>query len=143
MKHCHTCNTETPKTDFHKRTASRDGLAARCKRCQSAYDKSRANLPTRVKARKEYAKTERGIERSNAAKKAYIDRWPVKRAAHVLVGNALRDGKIKRETECSKCGSGYRVQAHHDDYQYPLSVRWLCDLCHKQWHSENGEGLNP
>jgi hypothetical protein len=29
------------------------------------------------------------------------------------------------------------VIAHHDDYNYPLRVRWLCRKHHKRWHRDN------
>lgn len=29
------------------------------------------------------------------------------------------------------------VQAHHDDYNHPLTVRWLCQPCHYEWHKHN------
>ena len=71
MKHCNTCNSDKEKSEFHKRKASIDGLAARCKSCQSAYDKKRANNPDRVEARKKYAKSESGI----AASKRAREKW--------------------------------------------------------------------
>lgn len=30
------------------------------------------------------------------------------------------------------------VVAHHDDYAFPLVVRWLCIPCHMDWHLEHG-----
>jgi len=41
------------------------------------------------------------------------------------------------------CGSSEYIHAHHDDYDKPLDVRWLCAAHHKQWHDENGEAKNP
>ena len=62
-------------------------------------------------------------------------RWekanPEKRAAHIAVNNALRDGKIERKN--CKCGSD-SVQAHHADYANKLDVTWLCKTCHDKAH---------
>lgn len=30
-----------------------------------------------------------------------------------------------------------KVQAHHDDYNKPLDVRWLCQVHHHEWHKNN------
>ncbi len=45
---------------------------------------------------------------------------------------------------CEICGAfgkndkGKRkVHAHHDDYNKPLNVRWLCEEHHREWHRHN------
>ena len=140
MKHCNACNTDKESCEFHKRKASLDGLAAICKSCQSSYDKKRANNPGRVLARLQYSKTEAGKVAAARAKKKYIDSNPIKRNAHMIVGNAIRGKKLFKEP-CEVCGCS-EVHAHHDDYSKPLNIRWLCPTHHEQWHKEKGEGLN-
>lgn len=143
MKTCYTCNTEKDESFFGKRTASNDGLAHKCKDCQKAYDKKRANLPHRVGARLNYSKTENGKARGSAAKKRWLEKNLVKRSANVIVGNAVRDGRIIKSDSCEACGSNpSKLHGHHDDYAHPLAVRWLCPPCHSKWHKENGEGKN-
>ena len=98
------------------------------------YERRRANAPHRVEARKAYAQTPEGKAAASRAKRAFIERNPLKRAAHVAVGNALRDGRLVRQP-CEVCGE--RAQAHHDDYSKPLEVRWLCTTHHAEWHKHN------
>lgn len=134
-KQCSTCGKLKPHSEFHKRKASKDGLSPKCKLCAREYDKARANEPHRVLARKEYAKTEGGIEKNSSAKKRYIEENPKKRAAHIAVGNAIRDRKLIKQP-CEVCGVE-DVQAHHCDYNKPLEVMWLCVKHHVEWHKEN------
>lgn len=53
------------------------------------------------------------------------------------VNHAIRDGKLKREG-CEICGSS-ESEAHHDNYNFPLDVRWLCFSHHREWHKKNPE----
>lgn len=61
--------------------------------------------------------------------------------AHNAVETALEQGLLQRPENCEQCGLGgrmrdgrSRIQAHHDDYNAPLLVRWLCQTCHHEWH---------
>jgi hypothetical protein len=38
---------------------------------------------------------------------------------------------------CEVCGSEEEIHAHHDDYNKPTEVRWLCKTHHNEWHLEN------
>lgn len=62
--------------------------------------------------------------------------------AHNAVSNALRDGKMVRGERCESCGALENLHGHHDNYNYPLKVRWLCAHCHCNWHKRNGEGIS-
>ena len=133
MKKCTRCGNEKPLTDFQVRSASNDGYTASCKQCLSDYDKSRANLPHRVKAREKYQKTDEGKAAKAKATIRYKEKNPKKNAAHHAISNAVRDGKIKRHC-CLLCGDE-KTEAHHTHYDDPLAVIWLCTKHHKQAHA--------
>jgi ribosomal protein S27AE len=57
---------------------------------------------------------------------------PKEANARFLVAYAVRCGRIKK-TKCVKCGNK-NSQAHHEDYDKPLEVIWLCPVCHKALH---------
>lgn len=130
-KLCGQCRKVLPASSFHKRAASVDGLAACCKLCQRDYDAARVHAPHRVAARQKAAKKVTPLKKRDYIA-AYWASYPQKRAANVLVGNAVRDGKITRQP-CQAC-THPKAQAHHDDYSKPLDVRWLCTKCHGAHH---------
>ena len=41
----------------------------------------------------------------------------------------------KQKQPCERCGST-NAQLHHDDYERPLDVRWLCPACHGLEHRQ-------
>lgn len=43
----------------------------------------------------------------------------------------MRDNRLERQP-CEVCGA--QAEAHHDDYNKPLEVRWLCFKHHREWH---------
>ena len=63
---------------------------------------------------------------------AWEKRNPKKKRASNMVSNAVRDGKLIKQP-CEKCGHK-KVEAHHDDYDKPLDVRWLCKKHHHEHH---------
>ena len=79
-------------------------------------------------------------EKFNATSKRWSERNPEKRRAYSAVGNAIRDGKLKKGP-CEGCGRqpSNAVHAHHDDYAKPLEVRWLCTRCHGREHRAKNE----
>ena len=157
-KICFKCNVLKPLSEFYKHKMMADGHLNKCKECNKKdvrenraeridyyleYDKSRANRPDRVKARLLYSQTEQGKASRRKATKKYLEANLIKRAASYLVNNAIRDGKLKKSYVCEECNANdVRIHGHHDDYAYPLSVRWLCSKCHCKWHKENGQALN-
>jgi hypothetical protein len=70
----------------------------------------------------------------NPRQKAYPGLTP-QRVAHMAVWRALRDGDLLKPDKCSECDRGdRRIDAHHEDYERPLAVEWLCRSCHMRRH---------
>jgi hypothetical protein len=156
-KICFKCGTEKKLSFFYKHKGMADGRLNKCKECTKKdsrdnreknidyyleYDRGRSNHPLRVKARRAYAQTEQGKKAYAKSAKKWVERNHIKRSAHIILGNSLRRGDIKKSSNCEDCGISHkRIQGHHDNYTKPLDVRWLCPKCHIKWHKENGEGL--
>lgn len=60
---------------------------------------------------------------------------PDERKARQMVSTYLMRGKIKK-SPCEICGNP-KADAHHDDYNKPLEIRWLCRKHHAEWHMMN------
>lgn len=56
----------------------------------------------------------------------------LRRRARYALNHAIRDGKIIKKT-CEKCGNE-KSEAHHEDYNKPLEVVWLCFKHHRELH---------
>lgn len=151
MKKCNQCGQAYSLANFYKHPAMGDGHLGKCKECVKAnvranyrknrehyrrYERERANLPHRVELRNAYAQTAEGRVAARRARRRYFERNPEKRRAHIMTGNAIRSGRLKRQP-CEVCGDT-RVHAHHDDYAKPLDVRWLCPRHHAEHHKMAG-----
>ena len=135
-KKCFKCHTEKPLTEFYKHAQMGDGHLNKCKECTKndankhrsenldkirAYDRERGKLAHRIAQRTEV----------NRAWRAEDTR---RRKAHSAVSQAIRNGTLQR-IPCIRCGE-VKSLAHHEDYDKPLDVMWLCQPCHKQRHKE-------
>lgn len=153
MKTCTKCGESKPLTEFYSGSATckqcyrqrvRDNRQAKIDYYQ-AYDRDRADLPERVETRKRVAAERRAdpVRRSidEERGRCWRNRNFVKRRAHVIAGNAIRDGYLVKPDCCQRCGSHCEVHAHHEDYYRPLEVTWLCRPCHSKRHREINEEI--
>lgn len=133
-----------------------DGRLGKCKECTKSdatqhrsknldrikeYDRLRGQDPKRKKRNlinyyKRISSPE-GRRREWERSAQWREENKLKRAAHIMVGNALKSGRLLR-TSCEKCGSK-NSEAHHEDYLKPLDVNWLCKECHGARHRELNE----
>ena len=135
-KECFKCNSVKPLEEFYKHPSMPDGHVNKCKECNKndvtanrnkniervrAYDRERAKNPERMQANLEINRAWRAEDKR-------------RQVAHSAVARAIRNGSLVR-IPCIKCGE-QKSLAHHEDYDKPLDVMWLCQPCHKQRHKE-------
>lgn len=134
---CKVCGEAKPAWDFYQSNGST------CKNCVRARVRARSRSNPMVQAYdRQRAKTPEKKQATREVVKAWRENNPQAYKAQTALGNALRDGKIKRQP-CEVCGAA-KVHAHHEDYAKPLNVRWLCALHHHRLHADNpdAEGKN-
>lgn len=95
------------------------------------YDKLRSTEKHRVLKKREQSKE-------------YTKAEPLKRKAQGLVGNAIKNGVLKRSNVCEYCGKECKTHAHHSSYSREmwLIVTWLCAKCHNRLHNDMKYRLN-
>jgi len=76
---------------------------------------------------------DKNIEKRQAYARHYSVKHPEKRYAHSLVRRMIKAGTITRKP-CFVCGSENRIEAHHEDYNKPLEIIWLCHKHHMEIH---------
>jgi len=135
-KECFKCKAIRPLEDFYKHPRMPDGHVNKCKNCNKndvtanrnkniekirAYDRERSKEPERIKTNAEVNRAWRAEDKRRTA-------------AHNAVARAIRNGSLFR-LPCVRC-KAEKSLAHHEDYDKPLEIMWLCQQCHKQRHKE-------
>lgn len=126
------CGAEKPLSCFYKHPQMADGHVNKCKDCnkKDVTDNRNKKIEYYRQYDRERDTPERQLRRGNERRSVE----PLKYKARTAVGNALRDGRLFRQP-CEVCGSEVDVHGHHDDYSKPLTVRWLCQPHHQEWHN--------
>lgn len=146
MKVCLDCSQSKEDYLFPKK-------GSYCKLCMNIRSKAyREKYPEKYKA-----SSKRTREKNKEKLRAYYKAWykeggrkrkegysadnyawgrnnPEKRRAQQAVKYHIRRGVITRPKSCSICGDEGMISAHHEDYNKPLEVIWMCSSCHKTHH---------
>lgn len=144
MKRCSTCRVVKPKGDFYNKQNN-------CKNCSK-----KAATAWRIMNREKYNEHLSNFARKNPnyicpsslnnpdyqreyysknkdrllkIKREKYD--PIKHLAYNILRLAIVAGKIVPPKSCENCSKeGKRLIGHHEDYNKPLEVIWLCKSCH-------------
>jgi len=143
-KRCKTCTMDKPVAAFAAHRTTRDRLRSDCRACVAVrsarhYQANRAKVLERCRQRD---KTAAG----KAAMIRHATKWQNKNRPKIRAQDKLkyhvRVGHIKRQP-CERCGNP-KTHGHHEDYDKPLEVVWLCARCHKARHAElKAAGVTP
>lgn len=156
MKLCKVCLCEKDENQFHKNQK-------KCIDCERKHNRERylKNKDVIIKRSSLYQKThykekrikieewrDKNREKVRAQNRESYQRnkeWykkrtidPIKKEARYLLNLAVVTGKIIKPDNCQRCDESKKLSAHHDDYNKPYDVRWLCGKCHK---IEDGQRL--
>lgn len=134
-KLCPKCGIVKSYNEYNKSTKAKDGLQSSCRDCRSAAQRlARSTEAGRAKDIR-YRNSRLGKETARNNMQVFRQNRPEYVEIYNTVGNAVRSGKLIKGL-CEVCGNP-DVQAHHDDYNFVLNVRWLCNKHHAEWHRNN------
>lgn len=132
-KKCYKCGRIKTRSEFYKDASAYDLLQSMCKECQreaghiwESRNRERRNELMRKWRRNNIIKYRKSKinERKNNLLKA---------KARDFVKYAIWSGRIIR-MPCEVCFNPVS-QAHHDNYNQPLKIRWLCVEHHSELHN--------
>ena len=86
------------------------------------------------KRARDYRKTEKGKDVYYDIMSRQYQKHKHKISARNKLHMATKRGLIAKPTLCDVCGLYGKLDGHHDDYDKPLEVRWLCRNCHNTIH---------
>lgn len=152
MKICSRCHQEISLDNFYSDNRSLDGKQSACKFCQLKYQKEYRTNNEELKKhnRSIYAKKKKDIREKRRIEgkeqyKKFSEHYkfnsykrrkekPGEVEATRKLNVAINSGKIIRPSNCQKCGENIKVDGHHEDYNKPFEVTWLCRSCHLTLH---------
>ena len=108
------------------------GACGNCPRCAHAAYVRQWNVTRTPEQRRAIQSKKRVVDKRRVADQPAEARG--RDRARLRVWRAVRAGLISK-MPCERCGAE-SVQAHHEDYDQPLSVVWLCPMHHATRHRE-------
>lgn len=154
MKVCKICFQEKNEFDFSSNELTKDGFQHICKICYNQkYNKPRLE---NIKKTKEKYRLDRKRKYIYELKKEYFGRiklslvdkltekekeklYKLKRRAWDSIMTELRAERLKKLNHCIICESKNDIHKHHEDYEKPYDILWLCAKCHGKIHRIKGE----
>lgn len=135
-KECFKCKAVKPINEFYKHSEMADGHLNKCIECTKLDVKSHRekNIDRIREYDRQRSKTDSRIRAAIEVNRRWREEDSRRTKAHNAVARAIKSGALIK-IPCTRCGSEKSL-AHHEDYDKPLDVVWLCQPCHKKRHAE-------
>ena len=149
---CNICKQLLPFEMFYKNKSKLKGINTTCKKCGRKqglkyYYANREKVLSRM--HKYYQDNKQKCREVQIVyylkhRTEYLERnrqerikSPLKIQCRRQVDWAIRSGKLKRGhcEDCKILSDKEKIVGHHEDYNKPLEVIWLCQSCHMRRHS--------
>jgi hypothetical protein len=157
-RECRVCNKEKNLELFTKCNKSLNGRTKVCKSCNAAkhkeYRNSRPEKTKMIQKKSQEKRNNSGKQKEYEQSRRHNDSYKerMRREAHkryyssgkaktrIITNRAIKNGKIVKQC-CYQCSSSENLEAHHENYDLPLEVVWLCRPCHRSYHRRCNENL--
>ncbi|KKL22492.1 hypothetical protein LCGC14_2434910 [marine sediment metagenome] len=138
MKICSICEESKNDSEFNKDSSCKDNLRYQCKYCQSLYNKEyRKTKGGKEVHRKGSIKYQQKLRQTEEGKEAHRQdtcrqrmKFPDRIKAYCELHMSIITGIMRRSVFCESCGLPAKTEGHHEDYDKPREVIWLCKRCH-------------
>lgn len=130
---CMKCNVTRNIDLFYPCNIRKRTNTGECKACARIRIRASQKEPHRLA----YYASEEGKKAAIKNFNNYVAKYPNRYAVRLATRNAIRRGDLVRALTCECCNQVVKIEAHHDDYNKSLEVRWLCIACHNHWHNHN------
>lgn len=134
-KKCITCGIEYPLSFYYKDHRNLDGLYNRCKKCHQ-----RATNKFRIEHKELYRQYEVKYYEESGMGVYTRQKYYKQIKARQIINNALVAGTMVKYP-CVVCND-IKSEAHHEDYDKPLEIWWLCKKHHMLRHKTIKEDYN-
>jgi hypothetical protein len=123
-KICSKCDRVLDSNSFYKSHSW-------CVKCLSEYSQTEER---KVKARKW---RDDNRKKMNASAQRWRSRNRRKAQIQIEIMTLKKYGFIKASKICTDCQKEVETEGHHEDYDKPLDLVWLCRPCHKRRHAKH------
>ena len=134
MKICIVCKTDKDLNEYYSDNIKKDKKKNVCKECYdsqvSQYRKTEKSKKIRKVMSKRYYSSDKGKLKIAEQSKRYNK---LNGRCNKIIYNAIKENKILKGI-CMVCKEA-KTDAHHENYNKPLEVLWLCRKHHKQLHA--------